>query len=235
MLELLLEVSVFSDSRVNKVHQIKSRLTSFHSLVHYPMDNIAGLNMGQEVIAKFLPDHLAEMYGADPEAVRLKIEKLRFDWSTYSPRRCTVEYSNNVEPRIGTAVEEMGYRFNKFEMSPDYDGPGVVLKAPDYPLSTEMAHTLSYESNAYSVVTGNDFEMEGHDVKHYIEAVGGLPDRPSPDPDAPYWTVFREVVERQLERLDGKLPPASLYHAPKIWENYTVTEVAEAVHDEVSL
>jgi len=48
--------------------------------VHYRSDNYAGLNMGQEVIAHVLPDHLATYYGADPVAVKAKIEKYRFDW-----------------------------------------------------------------------------------------------------------------------------------------------------------
>jgi len=184
--------------------------------------------MGQKVIAEYLPEHLAEMYGADPDAVRAKINRLRFDWNSYNPRRCTVKY-NYVEPRIAV---DMGCRFNKFTMYPEYEGPDFELKAPDYPLSDEMAHTLSYESNAYSVVTKNDFRMEGHDVEHYIAAAGGYPPRPSPDPDAPYWPELKEVTQRQLDRRDGKLPPVSILNPPKLWKSFNVTEVAEAVHDE---
>merc|ERR1712038_722071 len=36
--------------------------------VHYSTDNSAGLNMGQAVLAAKLPSHLAEKYGANPEA-----------------------------------------------------------------------------------------------------------------------------------------------------------------------
>merc|ERR1712038_1126785 len=36
--------------------------------VHYATDNSAGLNMGQAVLAAKLPSHLAEKYGANPEA-----------------------------------------------------------------------------------------------------------------------------------------------------------------------
>merc|ERR1739844_159112 len=34
--------------------------------VHYTTDNIAGLDLGQEVVAKALPKYLAYKYGADP-------------------------------------------------------------------------------------------------------------------------------------------------------------------------
>jgi hypothetical protein len=50
--------------------------------VHYDTDNRAGLALGQEVIAQQLPEMLAE-YGADPDAVRAKIEKVRHDWYAY--------------------------------------------------------------------------------------------------------------------------------------------------------
>lgn len=57
--------------------------------VHYPTDNIAGLNLGQAIIADLLPDHLAEVYGSDPDKVRAKIDKLRFDWNDFDSYSCT--------------------------------------------------------------------------------------------------------------------------------------------------
>ena len=62
--------------------------------VHYRRDNSAGLNMGQEVIAHELPDHLAKVYGADPAAVRAKVEKYRFDWRNFSPANCKTSRAN---------------------------------------------------------------------------------------------------------------------------------------------
>lgn len=56
--------------------------------VHYRTDNIAGLNLGQELMAELLPDHLAQMYGSDPDKVRAKIAELRFDWKDYSSFSC---------------------------------------------------------------------------------------------------------------------------------------------------
>jgi len=57
--------------------------------VHYPSDNIAGLNFAQMFIAKQLPDHLAKRYGADPDKVRAKMEKYMFDWNTFDPAGCS--------------------------------------------------------------------------------------------------------------------------------------------------
>jgi len=48
--------------------------------VHYRDDNIVGLNMGQEIVARELPQYLAFKYGSDPMKVRNKIDTLRFDW-----------------------------------------------------------------------------------------------------------------------------------------------------------
>ena len=50
--------------------------------VHYDTDNRAGLALGQEVIAKQLPEYL-EQFGADPDKVRAKIDRLRHDWFEY--------------------------------------------------------------------------------------------------------------------------------------------------------
>jgi len=56
--------------------------------VHYHTDNIAGLNLGQEILARLMPDHFAAKYGSDPDAVRAKIQKLRFDWNDYLTSDC---------------------------------------------------------------------------------------------------------------------------------------------------
>ncbi len=51
--------------------------------VHFEDDNIAGLDMGQEVIARLLPEHLAETYGADLAAVQAKVDAMRFSWKDF--------------------------------------------------------------------------------------------------------------------------------------------------------
>jgi len=56
--------------------------------VHYATDNFAGLNMGQEVVARELPGYLADRFGADPAKVAAKIKTLRFDWATFPRSKC---------------------------------------------------------------------------------------------------------------------------------------------------
>jgi membrane-associated phospholipid phosphatase len=58
--------------------------------VHYTTDNIAGLNLGQKVLADKLAGHLSEKYGADPQVVQQKVDSLIFDWNTFDPVTCTV-------------------------------------------------------------------------------------------------------------------------------------------------
>ena len=60
--------------------------------VHYPTDNIAGLNLGQRMVAAALPGYLYREYGIDQEVVRAKIRSLRFDWRTYDNSLCSVQY-----------------------------------------------------------------------------------------------------------------------------------------------
>lgn len=54
--------------------------------VHYPDDNIAGLNMAQEVLARALPKFLKDKYNANPFLVAKKIREHRFDWRTFDPK-----------------------------------------------------------------------------------------------------------------------------------------------------
>ncbi|KAL3940470.1 MAG: hypothetical protein SGARI_000952 [Bacillariaceae sp.] len=58
--------------------------------VHYPQDNYAGLNLGKEVILEKFPDMMYERYGADPEAVRSRMEYLKFDWHAFDSWDCTI-------------------------------------------------------------------------------------------------------------------------------------------------
>jgi hypothetical protein len=58
--------------------------------VHCTTDNIAGLNLGQKVLAEKLAGHLSEKHGADPQVVQQKVDSLNFDWNTFDPVTCTV-------------------------------------------------------------------------------------------------------------------------------------------------
>jgi membrane-associated phospholipid phosphatase len=61
--------------------------------VHFPGDNTAGLNLGQEVVASKLPEHLAHRYGSDPTIVRQKIDSLRFDWRDFLDSDCAKNFT----------------------------------------------------------------------------------------------------------------------------------------------
>ena len=54
--------------------------------VHYADDNIAGLNIAQEVLARAMPRFLKEKYDSDPFAVARKIRQSRYDWRTFDPQ-----------------------------------------------------------------------------------------------------------------------------------------------------
>ena len=56
--------------------------------VHYTSDNIDGLNLGQEILAEFLKDHLVERYGANEANTQAKINAMRFDWNEFDPDNC---------------------------------------------------------------------------------------------------------------------------------------------------
>ena len=58
--------------------------------VHYPSDNIAGLNMGQDVVADKLPQHLRNEYSANLANARLKVNRHRFDWAKFDPKTCQI-------------------------------------------------------------------------------------------------------------------------------------------------
>lgn len=53
--------------------------------VHYPDDNIAGLNMAQQVLRRAMPQYLKEKYNSDPEQVALKIKNNLYDWRDFDP------------------------------------------------------------------------------------------------------------------------------------------------------
>ena len=56
--------------------------------VHYGDDNIAGLMVGQEILAQKLPKYLQEEYGADINAVKDAVKAARFDWTSFESSDC---------------------------------------------------------------------------------------------------------------------------------------------------
>ncbi|MEL7304992.1 MAG: hypothetical protein AAGJ56_04080 [Myxococcota bacterium] len=53
--------------------------------VHYATDNSAGLMIGQEAVRRTLPEYLQRKFGADPDAVRQKLDTVFYDWTKHDP------------------------------------------------------------------------------------------------------------------------------------------------------
>ena len=91
------------------------------------------------------------------------------------------------------------FRFNKFSF-PDFSFPPrgfKPLKEDDYPISGRVNETLR-ESNAYSVITADDYEVI-FNMRSIIEAIGGLPIHPEPSASSDFWNVSF-LVEKFLTR-----------------------------------
>jgi membrane-associated phospholipid phosphatase len=93
-LYLAVVLNLTSD-QLKEARKLDYAVAYFRSLagVHYPTDNLAGLTLGQNVVAKELPDMLEEFYpgataGATKAAAEEKIKKLleAHSWDTYEPR-----------------------------------------------------------------------------------------------------------------------------------------------------
>jgi len=58
--------------------------------VHYPQDNIAGLNIGQRIIREQLPSFVAREYGYDATLVKERLDRLSFDWKTFDSKNLMI-------------------------------------------------------------------------------------------------------------------------------------------------
>ena len=58
--------------------------------VHYFQDNIAGLNLGQEIIKDLLPKYLAENFNANEDHINEKLCHLSFQWEDFNLRDCMI-------------------------------------------------------------------------------------------------------------------------------------------------
>jgi membrane-associated phospholipid phosphatase len=57
--------------------------------LHTPTEAESGWKLGQEVLARKLPSHLSELYGANLKATKAKVASLRYDLSKFDPETCT--------------------------------------------------------------------------------------------------------------------------------------------------
>jgi len=106
------------------------------------------------------------------------------------------------------------------------------LTAENFPLSQDLCDVL-IESNCASVLMPDDFEVR-IDIPTVIEIAGGEPPH-APEPE--FWPWFEEITDYQiLRRLRGNVLISSergmpWFPLPQLWENYTITDVAESVHN----
>jgi len=56
--------------------------------VHYRSDNIAGLIVGQEILAQMLPSYLHEVYGSDKDKVAKRAKEAKYDWTKFKGSDC---------------------------------------------------------------------------------------------------------------------------------------------------
>ena len=56
--------------------------------VHYVSDNIASLQLGQEIIARELPAYLMKNYGSVERRILRKMERVRFNWTDFLDSDC---------------------------------------------------------------------------------------------------------------------------------------------------
>jgi len=59
--------------------------------VHYPQDNIAGLNIGQRILFEKFPAMMVEKYGYQHDKLQARLTALSFDWNTFDADDCTID------------------------------------------------------------------------------------------------------------------------------------------------
>ena len=135
----------------------------------------------------------------------------------------------NLQDRINIRFDKITYVDG---IPPPGDNPRPMT-ARDYPITLPTADFLR-QTEAVSVIQQDDCGECDIPTRDLIRAIGGLPTHPprTPNRSDPYWDDLYEVIEVQQGRLDDADP--TLYMPlPKIWEDFDIHQVAEAVHDEV--
>jgi len=155
------------------------------------------------------------------------LRNLERDDSTTTGSYQGVSYSNSITIRFSQKIT-----FEK-DVSLSEINDFFPLGGNDYPMSSDLAELLS-KSNCPSVVRPDDYEVS-QSLQEMIQLVGGYP---SHAPQAAFWPWFEEVAVYQQQRRVFGNEPAMIkmpwLNLPSLWQNFTVKDVAEAVHDEVS-
>lgn len=127
---------------------------------------------------------------------------------------------------------DLNVRFSKIPILTGNAADRFPLTNSDYPMQGELADLLKATSNAESIMTSDDYELRNLNERRYFTRAGGPPTYPNQDPNHPFWQEdFRAVVEALVHlRADGD--PSELITLPNRWANFSMQEVADAVHDE---
>jgi len=102
--------------------------------VHYPDDNLAGLTVGQGILAQILPDYLERNYNADKHIVKKKIEKAMFDWNEFVDSDCYKEQRFKAVPAaepeqcLLPPTGSKGGKSSKSDKSSKLDKSGVTAE-----------------------------------------------------------------------------------------------------------
>ncbi|KAL7535082.1 hypothetical protein ACHAXR_006262 [Thalassiosira sp. AJA248-18] len=166
---------------------------------------------------------------------------------TYGNNVADVHLKKDHSVILPHAISPEQIRFNKFSIvEPSHlIDPACTATLPfgpaEYLLSgSKYGHgalcMLVNHSTAVSVVAVDDWETRELDIADLLSAVGGPPSQPSSDKSADYWNRLEKVIDVQKLRLKrGKeLSRVALpdFPLPYRWVEFTVNQVAEAVHDE---
>jgi len=129
-------------------------------------------------------------------------------------------------------------RFNKFVFLDDSYRYLLPLGSDSYPISSNnvVATFLKEASNGVSVVDDRDDSEIMYNVEELIQGVGGLPDHPPKNNTAEYWDKLITVIDMVAQSPNARASTAlsNKLLLPRRWSQYTLLEVAEAVHDELT-
>jgi hypothetical protein len=131
-----------------------------------------------------------------------------------------------------SSTSELTLRFSKVSTIPQYNLPliDLPLTSKHYPITNATYQWLKYTSGT-SVMTFEQCYSCSWSMDSLLEVVGGSPFHPSENSSSPYWDELLHVAKIQRLRRKG-IDPKIIMPLPDAWKDYSIHDVAEAVHDE---
>jgi len=127
-------------------------------------------------------------------------------------------------------------RFNKIQFISDRTVEEerqhrLPLGPSHFPINTTTLGWLRKTTAASIVIPEVCSECDDLSFENLIDIAGGYPSHPSSDRHNIYWDEFYHVIRIQIQRRNG-IEPIQIMPLPDLWLDYTIDDVAEAVHDE---